>query len=140
MPRLLLTAFEPFDGSGLNASLVAVRAPGCEQQLIEAGGPAAYLSTLPVEPIAAAIAARGVPAEVSNHAGTYLCNHILYQSLHRTASRAEQRRIGFLHLPRLPDQLPPAERGAEAPCLPLSQLVAAIAAAVEAIVHRGALP
>lgn len=74
------------------------------QAQIEAEGPAAYLSTLPVEQIAAKIRDSGVPAAVSNHAGIYLCNHALYHSLRRAELAGGGVRAGFLHVPCLPEQ------------------------------------
>jgi pyroglutamyl-peptidase len=55
------------------------------------GGPVAYWSTLPLERIRKQLEKRGVPVSYSNHAGTYLCNHVFYVARHeieRTRSRA----------------------------------------------------
>src|SRR6266571_4658192 len=56
-----------------------------------AGGPAAYLATLPLDTILAALRAEGVPAYVSNTAGTYLCNLTMYGTLHWLADRKSTR-------------------------------------------------
>ena len=50
-------------------------------------GPAAHFATLPVKAMVAAIRAAGVPAEVSNSAGTFVCNHLMYGVLHFIAAR-----------------------------------------------------
>ena len=50
------------------------------------GGPAAYFATAPVKYMVRAIREAGVPSELSNSAGTYVCNHLLYQVLHHAAS------------------------------------------------------
>ena len=68
------------------------------------GGPAAYFATLPIKAIAAAIRAAGVPAEVSQSAGTFLCNHVFYRCCHIAATARPGLRAGFLHLPWLPEQ------------------------------------
>jgi pyroglutamyl-peptidase len=68
-----------------------------------AGGPAAYFSTLPIKAMLAALQAHGVPAEISNSAGTYVCNHIAYTMLHLAAKRRGMR-AGFIHIPYLPAQ------------------------------------
>lgn len=68
-----------------------------------AGGPAAYFSTLPIKAMLAALQAHGLPAEVSNSAGTYVCNHIAYAMLHLAAKRRGVR-AGFIHIPYLPAQ------------------------------------
>ncbi len=68
-----------------------------------AGGPAAYFSTLPIKAMLAALHAQGLPAEISNSAGTYVCNHIAYAMLHLAAKRRGMR-AGFIHIPFLPEQ------------------------------------
>jgi pyroglutamyl-peptidase len=66
------------------------------------GGPAAYLTSLPLPEMLAALVAEGIPAYVSNSAGTYLCNQTLYQTLHEIATRELTVRAGLVHLPLLP--------------------------------------
>lgn len=70
------------------------------------GGPAAYWSTLPVKAIVAAIRGKEIPAEVSQTAGTFVCNHVFYGLMHALARsrRRPQPRGGFMHLPYLPEQ------------------------------------
>lgn len=68
------------------------------------GGPAAYFATLPIKAIAAGLRTTGLPAIVSNTAGTFVCNHVFYGMLHLAAKRRPQTRAGFLHLPYLPEQ------------------------------------
>lgn len=68
-----------------------------------AGGPAAYFSTLPIKAMLAALVAQGIPAEISNSAGTYVCNHVAYAMAHLTAGR-RQVRSGFIHIPYAPAQ------------------------------------
>lgn len=179
--RVLLTAFEPFDGTGLNASLEGCRhfleraagwnlrfevlpvRYGADTEAVEAvlreepvdlllhtgqaggsaafqverlavnvrypedapsepsgqlpilpDGPAALFATIPVESVAAAIREAGLPAVVSNHAGIYLCNHVLYCSLLRVGSDPAGPRVGFLHVPALPRQVKPEQPSATA--------------------------
>ena len=69
------------------------------------GGPPAYLSTLPLREILAALTAEGIPAAISNTAGTYLCNDILYTTLHELVRRDLSIPAGFLHLPFLPSMV-----------------------------------
>ncbi len=68
-----------------------------------ANGPAAYFSTLPIKAMLAALHDQGLPAEISQTAGTYVCNHIAYAMLH-LASRRRGMRAGFIHIPYLPEQ------------------------------------
>lgn len=67
------------------------------------GGPAAYFATVPVRRISAAWRSAGLPGYVSNTAGTYLCNQILYVALH--LGQEHGFRAGFIHTPCLPEQV-----------------------------------
>jgi pyroglutamyl-peptidase len=62
-------------------------------------GPAAYLSTLPLEQILRDLQKAGIPASYSNHAGTYVCNHVFYLACHQTATLQPARICGFIHVP-----------------------------------------
>ena len=66
---------------------------------IAVGGPPAYFATLPVKAMVAGMRAAGVPVELSNTAGTYVCNHLMYGVLHFLAGSGRSARAGFLHLP-----------------------------------------
>ena len=65
---------------------------------IVARAPAAYFSTLPIKAMAQAVQAAGVPAEVSQTAGTFVCNHLFYGLMHALAGQRGVRG-GFMHLP-----------------------------------------
>ena len=77
-----------------------------QRQLVDepvvAGGPAAYFSTLPIKAIVGALRADGIPASVSQTAGTFVCNHVFYGLMHRTAGTPVK--AGFIHIPYLPEQ------------------------------------
>ena len=66
---------------------------------IAPSGPPAYFATLPVKAMAAAMRAAGVPTELSNTAGTYVCNHLMYGVLHFLAASGREARAGFIHVP-----------------------------------------
>lgn len=70
---------------------------------IRRGGPAAYLSTLPVRPILAALRMERVPAELSDTAGTYLCNFAMYTLLDGFATAGKEGPAGFIHVPQVPE-------------------------------------
>lgn len=64
------------------------------------GAPTAYWSGLPLKAIVAALQAAGIPASVSNSAGTFVCNHVFFALMHRLASGQGPRiPAGFIHLP-----------------------------------------
>lgn len=69
------------------------------------GGPPAYFATLPVKAMVAGIRAAGVPAELSNSAGTYVCNHLMYGVLHFVATMGIGARAGFIHVPYSEEQV-----------------------------------
>jgi pyroglutamyl-peptidase len=66
---------------------------------IAPNGPPAYFATVPVKAMAMAMRAAGAPAEVSNSAGTYVCNHLMYGVLHYLAASGQRARAGFIHVP-----------------------------------------
>jgi len=89
------------------------------------GGPAAYFSTLPIKAMLAALLDQGINAEVSQTAGTFVCNHVFYALLHELATRPElsHTRGGFIHVPWLPGQGQPSMR--------LDEIVAGLKVAIE---------
>ena len=74
-----------------------------ESPIVE-GGPDAYLATLPTREMVKGIQEAGVPARLSYSAGTYLCNHIMYNILDLLSRRGNATAAGFIHIPRLPEQ------------------------------------
>jgi len=192
MPRILLTAFEPFGGETINPSLeiakqlsgrsdiyvltVPVTFGGSAQAVLphlpghdavvmlgqakgrkgltvervainvddssmpdNAGdapndrsiaedGPAAYFSTLPIKAMVESVRAEGLAASVSNSAGTYVCNHLMYSVLH--ALRETDVRAGFIHVPALPEQ---TTGHPEIPSMSLEDMVRGIEKALKAL-------
>ncbi len=98
---------------------------------IREDGPAAYFATVPVRAMTEAIAAAGVPAALSNTAGTFCCNNVMYGVLHEIAKAGLPIRAGFIHVPCIPEQLPRFKEGT--PALPLEDIVKALEAALGAI-------
>jgi pyroglutamyl-peptidase len=90
---------------------------------VVSGGPAAYFATLPIKAAVAALRGAGLPAAVSNSAGTFLCNHVFYGLMHLAATATGRFRGGFLHVPYLPSQ---AALAPGAPSMALEQIVEGI--------------
>ena len=88
------------------------------------GGSAAYFSTLPLREMLAALTAEGIPAAISNTAGTYLCNDVSYTTLHALAQRGLTIPAGFVHLPFLPSMV--VAHGLEEPSMDLPVMARAI--------------
>jgi pyroglutamyl-peptidase len=78
-----------------NAGVVATARP------IVAGAAPAYLATLPLDAMLAALRSASVPSAITNHAGTFVCNHVFYSALHEAEQAGLPTRCGFLHLPAL---------------------------------------
>ena len=96
-------------------------------EAIQLDGEAAYFTTLPIKRIVNAIRKAGIPAEVSNTAGTFVCNHIMYQALF-TATKADKSfKAGFMHIPFIPEQK------TDKPSLPIEESTKALQIAIETI-------
>lgn len=65
-------------------------------------GPAACYSTLPIRAMVKAMREAGIPADISDTAGTFCCNHLMYGILHHISSNRLPIRAGWIHLPSLP--------------------------------------
>lgn len=99
------------------------------EEPIVPGGPAAYFTTLPVRAMVREMQVAGVPAAVSNTAGTYICNHLSYGVLHHLALRRLPVRAGFIYLPYLPEQV--AGLTTPTPSMALDTMVRGLRVAIE---------
>ncbi|MDE1480303.1 pyroglutamyl-peptidase I [Xenorhabdus bovienii] len=91
-------------------------------------GPAAYFSRLPIKTMVNALNTAGIPASVSQTAGTFVCNHVMYGLLHYLAQNAPSVRGGFIHVPYLPEQ---AAKYANQPSMTLELMTLALKTAIE---------
>ena len=101
--------------------------------IYEDGAPA-YFTTLPVKAMVEAIRSAGLPSSLSNSAGTFVCNHIMYGVLYQIEKMGKNIRAGFIHVPFIPEQV--ARRPAPAPCMSMVDIAKALEAAVSAIVKN----
>ena len=86
-------------------------------------GPAAYFSGLPIKAMLKSLMAAGVAAEVSQTAGTFVCNHVFYVLMHALEKQQNRNiRGGFVHVPYLPGQ--------GVPCMLLEEMVRGLRVAV----------
>lgn len=100
-----------------------------DKTIFEDGEPA-YFATLPIKAMVQAIRAEGIPASVSNSAGTFVCNHLMYGVLYTLSKRYPNVRGGFMHVPFIPSQV---VGRASTPSMALADIVRGIEAAVQAI-------
>ena len=74
-------------------------------QAIQKDGETAYFSSLPVKAMVQYMREEGIASSVSNTAGTFVCNHIMYQTLHFVSKTHPNIQAGFIHIPFLPEQV-----------------------------------
>ena len=94
-------------------------------------GPAAYFSNLPVKAMVQAIKDAGYPSVLSNSAGTYICNHVMYGILYYIEKEFPNVRGGFIHVPYAPSQ---AVNKPSTPSMALADITASLEAAVAAAI------
>ena len=99
---------------------------------IRLDGQASYFSTLPIKAMVQAIKEEGLPATVSNTAGTFVCNHLMYQALYLADKKFPNMRAGFMHIPYMTEQVINKPNTAS---MNLTDIVRGIEAAIGAIVE-----
>lgn len=99
---------------------------------IQEDGAPAYFATLPIKAMVEKIKAAGVPAAVSNSAGTFVCNHIMYQALYLAEKELDNIQAGFIHVPFIPEQVVDKP---EKPAMSLEDIAKGLTAALEAMVE-----
>ncbi|WP_188204338.1 pyroglutamyl-peptidase I [Desemzia incerta] len=99
---------------------------------IKEDGDAAYFTQLPVKAMVTAIKNVGIPGAVSNTAGTFVCNHIMYQVQYMIHTNFPKIKGGFIHVPYIPEQVvnKPGQ-----PAMSLSDMTKGLTAAIEAVVE-----
>lgn len=100
--------------------------------IFEDGMPA-YFSNLPIKAMVQAIKEAGLPASVSNTAGTFVCNHLMYGVLYHIHHKYPNMRGGFMHVPYIPEQVVNLP---DKPYMALDDIVKGIEAAITAIVEN----
>ena len=103
-----------------------------DQPVFQDGAPA-YFTSLPVKAMVAAIREAGIPASLSNSAGTFVCNHLMYGVLYHIAKSYPGMRGGFMHVPFLHEQVMNRPNTAS---LSTRDIVTGIEAALKAIVEN----
>lgn len=113
-----------------------------EGTAVDPAGPGGRAATWDAAAVAAAIRAAGVPARLSFHAGTHMCNHALYTLLGRLETAGRPVPCGFLHLPYLPEQvvwmLAEGRPVDDCPSMGRAEQLAAVRAAVAATAAQAA--
>lgn len=133
-PGLVLCAGQAGGRTGLSVERVAVNVDDARipdnagnqpvDEPVVPGGPAAYFASLPVKRCVRAVREAGLPASVSQTAGTFLCNHVFYGLAHLIATERPGLRGGFVHVPYAPHQV--TEK--DAPSMSVRDIAAGLAA------------
>ena len=101
---------------------------------IQLDGPPAYFSSLPIKAMVQAIKEEGLPASVSNTAGTFVCNHLMYQVLYLVEKEFPTIKAGFMHIPYMMEQVIDKPN---TPAMDLVDIVRGIEAAIRATIEYG---
>ena len=101
---------------------------------IRLDGEAAYFSTLPIKAMVQAIKEEGLPASVSNTAGTFVCNHLMYQALYLVEKKFPHVKAGFMHIPYMMEQV---VNRPTTPAMSLVDIRRGIEAAIGAMIEHG---
>lgn len=101
---------------------------------LEADGPAAYFTSLPIKAMTKNVHEHGLPAYISYTAGTFVCNDIMYRLLHLIETEFPTIRGGFIHVPFSPDQV--IDRPVGTSAMSLDDIAASLTYAVEAAVNN----
>lgn len=95
-------------------------------------GNAAYFSSLPIKTMVEYIKKKNIPASVSNSAGTFVCNHIMYGLLYNIDKYSIAKKGGFIHIPYIPKQVMDKPN---TPSMDINLIVKGLEAAIKAIIE-----
>lgn len=101
---------------------------------IRQDGASAYFSSLPIKAMVQAIKKEGLPASVSNTAGTFVCNHLMYQALYLVEKKFLHVKAGFMHIPYMMEQV---VNRPTTPAMSLVDIRRGIEAAIGAMIEYG---
>ena len=68
-------------------------------------GETAYFTNLPIKAMVKEMQDGGIPASVSNTAGTFVCNHVMYGIMYMIDKKYPNIKGGFIHVPYIPSQV-----------------------------------
>ncbi|SMP50009.1 pyroglutamyl-peptidase I Cysteine peptidase. MEROPS family C15 [Neorhodopirellula lusitana] len=128
-------------GQGPGSSILRLESIGLNLRTdgseILSGAPAAYRSSMPLDAAAARIRGAGIPATVSHHAGTFLCNAALFLSQHYIAAFGMKTSSAFIHVPLSPGQV--ARENSDSPSMSTPMVSAAMAVLIQQLLERSSI-
>ena len=96
-------------------------------------GDNAYFSTLPIKAMVKEMNDNGIPGSVSNTAGTFLCNHVMYGVLYMAVKKYPNIKSGFIHVPYIPSQ---AAAKVNQPSMSINDIIKGLSLCIKAIVNN----
>ncbi|PKM64484.1 MAG: pyroglutamyl-peptidase I [Firmicutes bacterium HGW-Firmicutes-20] len=100
---------------------------------IDENGPDAYFVNLPIKDMMHRLRDEGIASSISNTAGTFICNHVIYSIRHYCELKQLDVCSGFIHVPFLPEQIIDKP---SFPSMPLETMVKGITLAIETIIKK----
>lgn len=95
-------------------------------------GPPAYFATLPIKAMVKNCNEAGIPAAISNTAGTFVCNHLMYAACHYAAEHQPKLKAGFVHIPFVPEQTTDKPT---MPSMSCADIVTALTSLIKTTIH-----
>lgn len=142
-PDMILSVGQAGGRSDLTVERVGINVDDCRipdnegnqpiDEPIFADGPDAYLVNLPIKAMVEAIRKQGIPASISNSAGTFVCNHVTYGVRYLVEHKFPGKKCGFIHIPYLPSQV--VDKSGQ-PSMALDVIVEGLQAAITAMVEH----
>lgn len=115
LPDVVLSVGQAGGRSDITVERIAINIDDCRikdnegnqpiDEPIVRDGPDAYFLTLPIKSIVSNLQSQGIPASVSNSAGTFICNHVAYGMAHLAKTKYPNMKTGFIHIPFIPEQV-----------------------------------
>jgi pyroglutamyl-peptidase len=105
---------------------------GCfpKDQVIIEGAKNAYFSTLPLRKIEAKLIEKHIPVAISNSAGLYVCNNIMFHVLNYIDQNSLDCKAGFIHVPYMDEDVPNKDQFS----LPLNVILEAVIDSIKTII------
>lgn len=140
-PDMILSIGQAGGRSDLTVERVGINVDDCRikdnegnqpvDEPVYADGPAAYFVNLPIKAMVEEIRRAGIPASISNSAGTFVCNHVTYGVRYLVDKKFPGKKSGFIHIPYLPAQV--VDKPGQ-PSMALDVIVEGLIAAIRAMV------
>lgn len=121
---------------GINIDDFSIEDNGGNKPIDEAilnNAPDAYFVKLPIKSMVKKMKDNNIPASISNSAGTFVCNHVIYNMAHLSNTEYTKMKTGFIHIPFLPEQVINKNNVAS---MPIDMMLKGIILSVEAIIEN----